>query len=190
MSPIAEADRYDGPGLGDGPVPGIATVVEDGAVGGEHPVGQPIVAQDLAEVLNRVQFRAFGRQRQQGEIGGHDAFVRQRPSRLIEQQHGVRSRRHRPGDLGQMQVQRGGVAARQDEGCAFALFGADRAKKIGRGGALIARRRGPRLALLSLWKGPGDFVLLPDARLVGKPQFYRPAASRFRICARRAAKLF
>jgi len=45
------------------------------------------------------------------------------PFRLIEQQHGVRARRHRPGDLGQMQVHRGGVAAWQDEGCAFAARG-------------------------------------------------------------------
>jgi hypothetical protein len=31
------------------------------------------------------------------------------------------------------------------------------------------------LALLSLSKGPGDLVLLSEARLVGKPQLYRLA---------------
>jgi hypothetical protein len=66
MSPIAEAERHDPPGLGYELVPGMAAVIEDGAVGGEHSVGEPIVAQELPEVLNRVQLRVFGRQRQQG----------------------------------------------------------------------------------------------------------------------------
>src|SRR6201988_4567704 len=121
MSPVAEADRHDDPGLGDEFVPGVAAVVEDGTVGMEHPVGEPVVAQELPEVLDRVQLRAFGRQWQEGEVGWHDELVREVPSRLIEQQYGVRSRRYRLGDLGQMQVHRGGVAAWQNEGGAPGL---------------------------------------------------------------------
>jgi len=147
MSPVAEAARHDPPGLVDELVPGMAAVIEDGAIGGEDPVGEPVVAQELPEVLDRVQLRAFWRQWQEGEVGRHDELIRQVPSRLIEQQHGVRSRRYRLGDLGQMKVHRCGVAARQDEGCAFALSGTDRAKDIGRGGALIARRHQPGAAL-------------------------------------------
>ncbi len=147
MSPIAEADRHDDPGLGDELVPGIAAVVEDGTIGGEDPVGEPVVAQELPEVLDRVQLRAFGRQWQEGEVGRHDELVRQVPSRLIEQQHGVRSRRDRLGDLGQVQVHRRAVAARQNEGRPLALPGADGAKNVGRGGALIARRHRPGAAL-------------------------------------------
>ena len=55
MSPIAEAERHDPPGLGYELVPGMAAVIEDGAVGGEHPVGQPVVAQDLPDILDRVE---------------------------------------------------------------------------------------------------------------------------------------
>src|ERR1700758_2415551 len=47
MSPIAEAERHDPPGLVDELVPGMAAVIEDGAIGGEDPVGQPVVAQEL-----------------------------------------------------------------------------------------------------------------------------------------------
>jgi len=43
------------------------------------------------------------------------------------------------------------------------------------------------LALLSLWKGPGDFVLLPDARLIGKPHLDRPAG-RIALADRRQAR--
>src|ERR1700760_2894606 len=173
MSPIAEAERHDPPGLVDELVPGMAAVIEDGAIGGEDPVGEPVVAQELPEVLDQVQLRAFGRQWQEGEVGWHDELVRQVPSRPIsrpiEQQHGVRSRRYRLGDLGQMQVHRCGVAAWQNEGGTFALSRTDRAEYIGRGGALIARRRWPGAAL---GPAPGDLVLLSDARFVLEPQLY------------------
>ena len=55
MGPIAEADRHDGPGLVDELVPGMAAVIEDGAIGGEHPVGKPVIAQELPNVLDRVE---------------------------------------------------------------------------------------------------------------------------------------
>ena len=147
MSPITEAERHDPLGLVDELVPGIAAVIEDGAIGGEDPVGEPVVAQELPEVLDRVQLRAFWRQWQEGEVGGHDELVRQVPSGLVEHEHGMRSRRYRLGDLGRMQVHRCGVAARQDEGRPLALLRADRAKNVGRGGALIARRHRPGAAL-------------------------------------------
>ena len=53
--PFAEADRHDDPGLSHEPVPGMAAVIEDGTVGGEDPVGEPVVAQELPEVLDRVE---------------------------------------------------------------------------------------------------------------------------------------
>ena len=73
-------------------------------------------------------------------------------------------------DLGQVQVHRLGIAARQDERCALPVARADGAEDIGRGGALVVRRTGPRATF-----GPasGDLVLLPDAGFVGKPDFYR-----------------
>jgi len=76
------------------------------------------------------------------------------------------------GDLHEVQVHCLGVAGRQDQGCALALLGADRAEDVGGSCTLVARRAGAGAAL-----GPtaGDFVLLADAGLVGEPDFYRVA---------------
>src|SRR4051812_42198550 len=150
----------------------MAAVIEDVALGSEDPVGEPIFAQVLPDVLDRIEFGAFRRQRQEGDVGWHDELVREMPSGLVEDQHGVRSGRYCPGDLGQVQGHGRTVAARQDEGRALALSGTDRAEDIGRSGALIAWccRPGPPSR-----PAPCDLVLLPDAGLVGKPHLYRPA---------------
>jgi hypothetical protein len=71
-----------------------------------------------------------------------------------------------------MQRHRGSIAARQDEAGGAALGRADGAEDIGRAGALIVRRRGPRPAPRP---SPGDLVLLADPSLVLKPDFYRLA---------------
>ena len=56
MGPIAGPDGHDFPGLVDELVPGKAAVVEDVLVGPEDPVREPVVAQELLDVLDRVQF--------------------------------------------------------------------------------------------------------------------------------------
>ena len=147
-------------------------MIEDVAIGSEDPVGEPVVAQVLPDVLNRVEFGAFRRQRHEGDVGRYDELVREMPSGLVEHQHGLRSRRHRPGDLGQVQAHRRAVAARQDKSCPLALLGTDGTEDIGRSGALIARGGGPGS---SSRPAPCDLVLLPDAGLVGKPHLYRTA---------------
>ncbi len=95
------------------------------------------------------------------------------PSRLIENENGVRAGRHCSGDLLEMQGHRLGIAGRKDEGCALAVLRTDGAEDIGRGGALIARRGRPCAALRPT---PRDLVLLADAGLVAEPDFYRLAA--------------
>ena len=55
MSPIAEAERHDPPGLVDELVPGVAAVVDNGTVRMEHPVGEPVVAQELPDVLDGIE---------------------------------------------------------------------------------------------------------------------------------------
>ena len=72
-------------------------------------------------------------------------------------------------DFGKMQVHRLSVAGGQNERCALTIAWADGAKHIGRGGALIGRRRGPGAAPRPT---ACDLVLLANARLVGKPNFY------------------
>ena len=94
------------------------------------------------------------------------------PACLIDQEHSVCAWRNGLGDLHEVQVHCLGVAGRQDQGCALALLGADRAEDVGGSCTLVARRAGAGAAL-----GPtaGDFVLLADAGLVGEPDFYRVA---------------
>src|SRR3546814_18689519 len=47
MRPAAQADGHDTPRLIDEAVPGVATLIEDITVGGEHPVREPVVAREL-----------------------------------------------------------------------------------------------------------------------------------------------
>jgi hypothetical protein len=92
------------------------------------------------------------------------------PTGLIEKQDGMAARSDVFGDFRQVQVHRLAVAKGQDEPHAFALFRANRAEYVGRGGALVARRARARAALDP---APRDLVLLADARFVGEPDFYR-----------------
>src|SRR3954462_9258077 len=57
MRPVAHPDGHDEPGLIRELVPRLAAVVEDVAVGGEDPVGDPVVAHVLPDVLDGVQLR-------------------------------------------------------------------------------------------------------------------------------------
>ena len=63
MGPFPVSDGHDGPRLVDELVPGLATKGDDLVVGLEDPVGEPIVADELPDVLDRVE---FGRSRWQG----------------------------------------------------------------------------------------------------------------------------
>src|SRR5713226_3609822 len=172
MRPVAQADRHDGPRLVDELVPGVAAVVEDIVVRPEDAVGDPVVANELPDVFDRVEFGRFGRQRQQGDVGGDVEPGREMPAGLIEQQNGMRARRDGLGDFGQMQRHRGGVAARQDKAGGAAPGRADGTEDVGRAGALIVWRRGPCPAPCP---SPGDLVLLADPGLVLKPDLYRLA---------------
>lgn len=57
MGPFSQADGGDLPGLADEAVPGEAAVADDVGVGFEDPIGQPVVAHELPNVLHRVQLR-------------------------------------------------------------------------------------------------------------------------------------
>lgn len=97
--------------------------------------------------------------------------------------------RDRLGDLGEMQVHRLGIAGRQDQGRAFALFRADSAEDIGRGGPLVTGSAG---AGATLCPSAGDLVLLADTSFICEPDFYlvdcdRPFA---RDCAQTRGEVF
>jgi hypothetical protein len=65
------------------------------------------------------------------------------PAGAVDEESGVRVGRDVLADLGKKQIHREGVAGGQDERGALAIFGADGAEDIGRGGALIFRRARP-----------------------------------------------
>ncbi len=85
------------------------------------------------------------------------------PASAIQGQQTVRTRTDRPADLGQVQVHRFGVHERQNETCTDAALGADGAKQIGPGVALVTRS--PRAAALV---GPdiGQAALLADTGFI------------------------
>ena len=141
----------------------MAAVVEDVLVGFEDPVGEPVVSDELPDVLDRIQFGRSRRQEQQGDVVRQLKVLGAMPSGLVEDDDGMRVRRHGSGDLGQMQGHGVGIAAWQDQAGAFTFSGTDGTKDIGRTGALILWRGGPGAAL-----GPaaGDLVLLADPGLI------------------------
>ena len=61
MSPITHSDGQNTPALVDEFIPGFAAVIDDVGVGFEDPVGQPIVAHELPDILGWVEFGTFGR---------------------------------------------------------------------------------------------------------------------------------
>jgi hypothetical protein len=91
------------------------------------------------------------------------------PPCLVDHEESVRARRHFGGDFGQVQVHRLDVAEGKDECRALALFGADGAEDVGRGGALIVWGRRPCAAF---GPTPRDLVLLANARFVCEPNLY------------------
>ena len=111
------------------------------------------------------------------------------PACLIDKEDGVGSRRDGLCDLGEMQVHRFGVANRQDQGCALAIFRADGPEDVGGGGALVPGRAG---ACAALCPAAGDLILLADTSLVRTPDFYLVTVDRLlaRDCVQARGEVF
>ena len=169
MSPLTQTDRHDAPWLVDESVPSITAVVDDIFVGCEDPVGEPVAADELPDVLDRVELGAFRRQGDECYGVRHGEPFRHVPSGLVEEEHGMPAGGDLGGDLGEVQVHRLDVAGGQDESSTFAFLRADGAKNVGGSRALVARCCWPCAAF---GPTPGDLVFLADAGLVGEPDFY------------------
>src|SRR3954463_3214362 len=87
MSPVSQSDGHDEPRLIRELVPRRAAVVEDVAVGGEDPVGDPVLAQELPDVLDGVQLRRLKRPLQKVRILG----CRRRLTACPPRRHGAQS---------------------------------------------------------------------------------------------------
>src|SRR3546814_17401969 len=86
MGPFASSDGHDAPRLVDELVPRLTAVVDDVVVGGEDPVGEPVIAHELPDVLDRVQLGTFGRQSDDADISRHNELSGHVPTGLIHQQ--------------------------------------------------------------------------------------------------------
>ena len=53
-------------------IPGVAAVIDDIVVGFEDAVREPVVAHILPDIFDRVEFRAFRRQGEDGDVGGDE----------------------------------------------------------------------------------------------------------------------
>src|SRR5262249_32261022 len=63
---------HDAPRLIDELVPCRTTMVDEIVVGFEDAVGEPVVAHELPDVLDRVELWALRRQQNDGDIGRHE----------------------------------------------------------------------------------------------------------------------
>jgi len=187
MCPLAPTYGHDARRLIDELVPSFAAVVDDVFVRCEDAVGEPVVAHVLPYVLDRIEFRAFWRQRDDADIAGHIELVGHVPASLIHQYGRVSTRRHGKRYLGEMKRHGLGIAEWQDQAGSLAQLRADRAEDIGRFRPLVLGRRWPCTA-----PGPAarDLILLADAGFVLEPYLYRCCAREssfdLRQCGRKA----
>ena len=110
MRPLAQSEGHDPPWLLDEPVPGVTALVDDVVVGLEDTVREPVVAHELPDILDRVEFGTAWRQSGDGDVLRHDKLGRGMPACLIHEEQGVSARCHSLADLGKVQ---GDIAGRQ-----------------------------------------------------------------------------
>ncbi len=70
-------------------------MIDEIVVGFEDAVREPVVAHELPDVLDRVEFGRFRRQGENGDVGWHDEAHRHVPASLIDQEDGVGAGRDR-----------------------------------------------------------------------------------------------
>ena len=141
-------------------------MVEDVVVSIEDAVREPVFAQELPDVLDRIEFGRAGRQRHQRDIARDFEHRGSMPSCLIEHNEGMGSGFDGAGDFGEMGVHGMRIGPWHDKAGGLAFFRADGAEDIGRACALVLGRGGARAAP---GPSPGDLVLLPDAGFVLPP---------------------
>jgi hypothetical protein len=150
--------------------PRLACGVDDGVVGFEDAVGEPVRAEILPDVLDRVEFGDARGQQDRRDVGGPVEVAGGVPSGPVEQQHGVSALGDVSRDLVEMELHRLGVGMGQGERFADAAGWANRSEQIGVVVALICGLARPGSASCPL---PDLAVLLTDAGFVLKPDLDR-----------------
>jgi hypothetical protein len=166
MGPLAQSERHDAPGLSHQLVPRRTAVIHDVRFAGEDPIRQPVVPKELPHVLNRIQLGRPRRKQQERQIRRNLQLARHVPPGLVHQNKTMRPCCHIARDLGQLQRHALCRAPRQNKSRALAQRRTDRPEDVDRGRPLVLRGRGTAAAP---GPAPGELVLLPDPRLVRKP---------------------
>ena len=188
VGPVAHSDRGDGFWSGDEVSPSLAGGVDDLLVGVEDAVGEPVGAQVLPDVLDRVEFGGARGQQDQGDVLRYHETAARVPAGAVEQKDGVSAPGDAAADLLEMELHGFGVGVRQGERRAFALGRADRAEEIGALVALVGRLARPRPASRPL---PHQPVLLADASFILEPDLDRLRASDgAEMCAQGLGEVF
>ena len=79
-------------------------MIDDVRVVPEDAAGEAVVPQELPEVLDRIELRGLGRQRQEGDVGRRLEGLGGVPPGLVEQQDRVMAGLDPGADLGQMGI--------------------------------------------------------------------------------------
>jgi hypothetical protein len=89
-------------------IDGVLATVEDA-------IGEPIVADVLPDVLDRIQLRALGGQWHKRDIRWHEEFRGEMPSSLVVQDNAMCAWRDGGGNLGEVKVHRVRITFRQHQ---------------------------------------------------------------------------
>jgi hypothetical protein len=148
----------------------LAGSVDDGVVGVEDAVREPVAAQVLPEVLDGVQLGGARWQEDRRDIRGDVEFSRCVPPGSIQEQHGVGALCDVAADLVEMKLHGLCVDVRQSERGAGAAGRTDGAEQVGALVALIGGLTRSRAAPCPL---PDQAVLLADPGFVLEPDLDR-----------------
>jgi len=122
------------------------SMLDDGGVTLEDTVAEVVLAQELPDVLHRVQFGRIGRWMKEADVFWDPQLAAcLMPSGSVKEQDGVTAGRHLAADLLKMQVHRFGIGIRQDQSRADIATRTDSAEYVGPLTTLVARRGRARL---------------------------------------------
>lgn len=188
MCPLPHSDGCDGVRLREEFSPSVAGGVDDGFVGFEDAVREPVGAQVLPDVFDRVQLRRPGGQEDRGDVLRDLQLGGGVPSSTIHEQHRMRAPGDVAADLLDMELHGLGVGEGQRKRGALAAPRADGPEQID---VLVALVGG--LARSGSAPGPlaHEAVLLAYAGFVLPPNFDRLSLRQAgQMGAQRAWKVF